>query len=163
MSVSSLTEHWRRRIRSMRFGSVNRSIGGACPSTACCGLWIAVDWCLQTSWDTIRQKSNVQPTVFNTIHTVGTGAWCRGVQIYRVKWTGGGGAGSDHQIFMQFFGRKFGRHDSIPLGCILPAWKPYIFQFQLPPLDVALCGGGGGKVLKWTSLNRSPVITTRCH
>ena len=26
--------------------------------------------------------------------------------------------------------------DNIPVGCIPPAWKPYLFQFQLPPLDV---------------------------
>ena len=35
-----------------------------------------VDWCLQTSRDTIRQENNVQPTVFNTIHTGVAVAWC---------------------------------------------------------------------------------------
>ena len=27
------------------------------------------------------------------------------------------------------------RQDSIPVGCILPTWKLYVFQFQLQPLD----------------------------
>ena len=35
------------------------------------------------------------------------------------------------------------KQDSIPAGCILSAWKPYILQFQLPLLDVAWGGGGG--------------------
>ena len=44
---------------------------------------------------------------------------------------------------------KFGRihkclQDSIPLGCILLAWKLYMLQFQLPPLDVTLGEGGWG-------------------
>ena len=33
--------------------------------------------------------------------------------------------------------------DSIPLGCIPPAWKPYVFQFQLPPLDITWGGWVG--------------------
>ena len=33
--------------------------------------------------------------------------------------------------------------DIIPVGCILPSWKPYVFKFQLPLLDVTWEGGGG--------------------
>ena len=45
---------------------------------------------------------------------------------------------------------------TIPVECILPAWKPYVLQFQWPPPDVTW----------WAQMNkfkRSPVITTRCH
>ena len=42
-----------------------------------------------------------------------------------------------------------------------PAWKPYVFQFQLPPLDVTPGPGGLGPEIN--KLDRSPVITTRCH
>ena len=36
---------------------------------------------------------------------------------------------------------KHVKQDSISVGCILTAWKLYVFQF-LPP-DVARCWGGG--------------------
>ena len=47
--------------------------------------------------------------------------------------------------------------ESVPVVCILPAWKPYVLQLQWPRPDIALGGS------KWTSLNRSPVIATRCQ
>ena len=28
------------------------------------------------------------------------------------------------------------KQESIPVGCVLPAWKPYVRQFQWPPSDV---------------------------
>ena len=33
--------------------------------------------------------------------------------------------------------------ESIPVGCILPAWKLYVLQFQWPPPDVVPGVGGG--------------------
>ena len=32
--------------------------------------------------------------------------------------------------------------ESIPVGCVPPAWKSYVFQFQWPPADVAPWYGG---------------------
>ena len=51
------------------------------------------------------------------------------------------------------------KQEIIPIGCLLLVWKPYLLLFQLLPPDVALGEGGP----KWTSLNSSPVIITRCH
>ena len=36
------------------------------------------------------------------------------------------------------------KQDSIPVGCIPPAWKPYLLQFLLSPPDVAMGGEGVG-------------------
>ena len=39
---------------------------------------------------------------------------------------------------------RFSIQESVRVGCIPPALKPHVFQFQLPPLVVARVGGGGG-------------------
>ena len=38
--------------------------------------------------------------------------------------------------------------DSIPAGRIPPTWKPYVFKFQLPPLDVTPAGWWVGPLMK---------------
>ena len=48
------------------------------------------------------------------------------------------------------------KQESIRVGCALPAWKPMCFSFS-GHHQMSLGGP------KWTSLNRSPVMTTRCH
>ena len=122
-----------------------------------CGLlWIGVYKPLETRSD--KRATSSQPCLIQSM------LQGPGVGVYRsTGWSGpeeecGGGA-SDHQIFMQFFGRKFGRHDSITLWCILPAWKLYMFQFHLKPLDVALWGEGvvrSSNEQVWTGLQWSP-------
>ena len=49
--------------------------------------------------------------------------------------------------------------ESIPVGCAPPA-SPTVCVVGRPPLGVSTGRGGGGYVLKWTSLKRSPVMTT---
>ena len=50
------------------------------------------------------------------------------------------------------------KQETILVGCIPTAWKPYVLQFQRLPPDGSLMG-----IPKWTSLNKSSVNTTRCH
>ena len=46
--------------------------------------------------------------------------------------------------------------DSIPIGCVPPACQLYTFRWTpLVPVRV--------EVIKWTSLNKSPVMTTNCQ
>ena len=37
--------------------------------------------------------------------------------------------------------KNYSIQESIPVGCLQPAWKPYVFQFQFPQLDVSSRGG----------------------
>ena len=57
---------------------------------------------------------------------------------------------------------KYFEQESIPVGCILPALKLYMFQFWLPPLDVTLGVGVGWSFNEqvWTSLQVSPPDVT---
>ena len=48
---------------------------------------------------------------------------------------------------------------SIPVGYVPPTCQPY--ELQWPTLGVSTSGWGMSP--KWTNLNRSPVMTTRCH
>ena len=45
------------------------------------------------------------------------------------------------------------QQDSIPVGYIPPTCKPYLFQFQLPPPDVAPRGGGGPQMNKFEQVS----------
>ena len=49
--------------------------------------------------------------------------------------------------------------DSIPVGCMPPAWKSYILQFQLPSLDITP-GGRSSNEQVWTGLQWSPPDVT---
>ena len=50
------------------------------------------------------------------------------------------------------------KQESIPVGCVPPAC-PNCISFNSYQMSVLM----GKGVLKWTSLNRSPVLVTRCH
>ena len=51
--------------------------------------------------------------------------------------------------------------ESIPVGCVPAAWQLHVLQW---PPDASISGGGGLYTkVQLTSMNRFPVMATRCH